>query len=73
MTTKVILANTHHGWNHHIWDLHLTDLATTRKVALSAQVLYLHSTYLVKSSILLSFLTRSATDVLPQSVPGRYL
>jgi hypothetical protein len=56
-TTTVILPNTYYGWNHHIWDLSMPNLVNARKVALSAQVLYLLCTSLAKVSIPLSYLT----------------
>lgn len=62
VTTCVILAFTHFGWELHVWDLTFDQLVAGRKVSFAAQALFVPATTLAKLSILTSYLRLAPRD-----------
>ncbi|KFY40914.1 hypothetical protein V494_03269 [Pseudogymnoascus sp. VKM F-4513 (FW-928)] len=56
LTAGVILAIHNYGWDIHVWDLPPEDSITSRKVSWASMLLYLTSSSLTKTSILVFYL-----------------
>ncbi|KAK4097878.1 hypothetical protein N658DRAFT_433124 [Parathielavia hyrcaniae] len=56
VTTAVLLAFLHYGWNIHVWDLTVDKMIAGRQVSFAGQGLFLLATTLAKLSILVSYL-----------------
>ena len=64
VTTCVVLAFTHYGWDIHVWDLSLDKMIAGRQVSFAAQALFVPATCLAKISILVSYLRLAPRDSL---------
>ncbi len=56
VTVCVVLASSRYGWDIHVWDLTYDKLVAGRQVSFAAQALFILSTWLAKTSILLNYL-----------------